>query len=110
MTQPVVARGGKRTSDLPKDPGGRPIRKAIIPLAGLGTRLLPATKAVPKGMLPLVDKPVVQYIVEEAVAAGLTDILLVTGADRQAFETYFAPAPELERLLAERGDTDALGE
>ncbi len=80
-----------------------PVRKAIIPVAGLGTRLLPGTKAVPKGMLPVIDKPVVQYVVEEATSAGLTDIMLVTGEDHSAFRTYFAAADRLERLLTERG-------
>jgi UTP--glucose-1-phosphate uridylyltransferase len=78
-------------------------RTAIIPAGGLGTRLLPATKALPKGMLPLVDKPAVQYVVEEAAAAGLTDVVLVTGEDAGAFMAYFEPADRLERLLAERG-------
>jgi UTP--glucose-1-phosphate uridylyltransferase len=107
MATPVAARRSARASGAPS---GHQVRKAIIPLAGLGTRLLPATKAVPKGMLPLVDTPVVQYIVEEAAAAALTDILLITGADRQAFEAHFGPALELERLLAERGYHDELGE
>jgi UTP--glucose-1-phosphate uridylyltransferase len=81
-----------------------PVRKAVIPVAGLGTRLLPITKAVPKGMLPVIDRPVVQYVVEEAAAAGLTDLVLVTGQDSEAFIRYFEPADELERVLTERGD------
>jgi len=107
MASRVAARG---SAQAPGAPEGHQVRKAIIPLAGLGSRLLPATKVVPKGMLPLADKPVVQYIVEEAAAAGLTDILLVTGADRKTFDAHFGPAPELERLLAERGYHEALGE
>ena len=99
-----------RRAQEPGAPNSHHVRKAIIPLAGLGTRLLPATKAVPKGMLPLIDKPVVQYIVEEATAAGLADITLITGRDKQPFETHFDHAPQLERLLAERGDQEALTE
>jgi len=91
-------------------PHGHHVRKAIIPLAGLGTRLLPATKAVPKGMLPLIDKPVVQYVVEEAAAAGLADILLITGRNEPAFDAHFGQAPQLARLLAGRGDKEALAE
>ena len=67
------------------------IRKAIIPVAGFGTRFLPATKAQPKEMLALVDKPVIQYIVEEAVASGITDIILVTGQNKRAIENHFDP-------------------
>jgi UTP--glucose-1-phosphate uridylyltransferase len=74
------------------DTGSLPVRKAVIPVAGLGTRLLPITKAVPKGMLPVIDKPVVQYIVDEAAATGLTDVLLVTGQDSETFRNYFGPA------------------
>ena len=85
-----------------------PVRKAVIPAAGLGTRLLPITKAVPKGMLPVIDKPVVQYVVEEAAAAGLTDVVLVTGQDSETFRNYFGPADELERVLAERGNNAAV--
>jgi len=91
-------------------PHGHHVRKAIIPLAGLGTRLLPATKAVPKGMLPLIDKPVVQYVVEEAAAAGLADILLITGRNEPTFDAHFGQAPQLARLLAGRGDKEALAE
>jgi len=107
MASSVTARGSERA---PGAPDGRKVRKAIIPLAGLGTRLLPATKVLPKGMLPLIDRPVVQYVVEEAASAGLTDIVLITGSDRQALEAHFAPAPELERMLADRGAMDALAE
>lgn len=85
-------------------------RTAIIPVAGLGTRLLPATKAVPKGMLPVIDRPAVQYVVEEAAAAGLTDVVLVTGEDSGAFMAYFEPADQLERVLVERGHHDIVAE
>ena len=75
------------------------ITKAVIPAAGLGTRVLPASKAVPKEMLPIVDKPAIQYIVEEAVAAGITDILIITGRDKDAIENHFDRDPELEARL-----------
>jgi UTP--glucose-1-phosphate uridylyltransferase len=107
MASSVTARGSERAHGAPDS---RQVRKAIIPLAGLGTRLLPATKVLQKGMLPLVDRPVVQYVVEEAAAAGLTDITLITGRDQQALAAHFAPAPKLERLLAGRGEVDALAE
>ena len=80
--------------------------KAVIPVAGLGTRFLPATKATPKEMLPVVDKPAIQYVVEEAVAAGVTDLLFVTGRNKDALENHFDRAPNLERALAERGKHD----
>lgn len=83
------------------------ITKAIIPVAGLGTRFLPATKAQPKEMLPIVDKPAVQYLVEEAVAAGIKDIIFVTGRDKRTIEDHFDVAPGLERMLEEKGKTDA---
>jgi UTP--glucose-1-phosphate uridylyltransferase len=83
-------------------------RKAIIPAAGLGTRFLPATKAQPKEMLPIVDKPAIQYVVEEAVMAGLEDILLVTGRGKRALEDHFDDAVELERQLADSGKEDLL--
>lgn len=79
------------------------ISKAVIPVAGLGTRFLPATKATPKEMLPVVDKPAIQYVVEEAVAAGITDVLFVTGRNKDSLENHFDRAPNLERTLAERG-------
>ena len=83
------------------------ITKAIIPVAGLGTRFLPATKAEPKEMLPIVDKPAVQYLVEEAVASGITDIIFVTGRGKRTIEDHFDVAPGLERALAEKGKTEA---
>jgi len=88
----------------------RKIRKAVIPVAGLGTRFLPATKAQPKEMLPLVDKPVIQYVVEEAIHAGIENIILVTGRGKQAIENHFDVAFELEDTLSRRGRTDELEE
>ncbi|MDO9556405.1 MAG: UTP--glucose-1-phosphate uridylyltransferase GalU [Coriobacteriia bacterium] len=82
--------------------------KAIIPAAGLGTRFLPATKAQPKEMLPVVGKPVIQYVVEEAVAAGVSDILLITGRGKRAIEDHFDRSIELEDLLERSGNTDKL--
>jgi UTP--glucose-1-phosphate uridylyltransferase len=84
------------------------LRKAVFPAAGLGTRFLPATKAQPKEMLPLVDKPIIQYVIEEAVAAGLTSIIIVTGRGKNAIEDHFDVSYELEKLLEERGKTDLL--
>ena len=84
------------------------ITKAVIPAAGLGTRFLPATKAMPKEMLPVVDKPAIQYVVEEAVEAGLTDVLLITGRNKNALENHFDRMTELEATLEEKGDTDKL--
>lgn len=84
------------------------VKKAIIPAAGLGTRFLPATKAMPKEMLPIVDKPTIQYIIEEAVASGIEDIIIVTGKGKRAIEDHFDNAPELERNLLEKGKLDVL--
>ncbi|MBL1109974.1 UTP--glucose-1-phosphate uridylyltransferase GalU [Streptomyces sp. 5-8] len=83
----------------------RTVRKAVVPAAGLGTRFLPATKATPKEMLPVVDKPAIQYVVEEAAAAGLDDVLMVTGRHKRAIEDHFDHAFELEQALAAKGDT-----
>ncbi|MGC0209485.1 UTP--glucose-1-phosphate uridylyltransferase GalU [Streptomyces levis] len=83
----------------------RTVRKAVVPAAGLGTRFLPATKATPKEMLPVVDKPAIQYVVEEAAAAGLDDVLMVTGRHKRAIEDHFDHAAELEQTLAAKGDT-----
>ena len=80
------------------------VRKAVIPAAGYGTRFLPIAKAVPKEMLPLVDKPVIQHVVEEAVASGITDILIVISRAKRAIEEHFHPAPELEAELARKPD------
>src|SRR3954454_16751937 len=84
------------------------VTKAVIPAAGMGTRFLPATKSVPKEMLPLVDKPAIQYVVEEAVRAGIDDILIVTGRGKRPIEDHFDRNPELEELLAKSGKHDAL--
>ena len=84
------------------------IRKAIIPAAGLGTRSLPATKAQPKEMLPIVEKPSIQYIIEEAVEAGIEDILIITGRSKRAIEDHFDYSPELERELEKKGKLDVL--
>lgn len=93
------------------DEGGmnmKKVRKAIIPAAGLGTRFLPATKAMPKEMLPIVDKPTIQYIVEEAIASGIEDIIIVTGKGKRAIEDHFDVAPELEQNLTEKGKLELL--
>ncbi len=84
------------------------VTKAVIPAAGLGTRFLPATKAMPKEMLPVVDKPAIQYVVEEAVDAGLHDVLMVTGRNKNALENHFDRNAELEETLIKKGDTDRL--
>ena len=81
-----------------------PVTKAVVPAAGLGTRFLPATKATPKEMLPVVDKPAIQYVVEEAVAAGLTDVLMVTGRNKNTLEDHFDRNWELEAALEAKGD------
>ena len=84
------------------------VRKAVFPAAGWGTRFLPATKAQPKEMLPLVDKPVIQYAVEEAVAAGIEHVIIVTSSQKRAIEDHFDTSYELERLLEEKGDIEML--
>jgi UTP--glucose-1-phosphate uridylyltransferase len=86
----------------------RPVTKAVVTVAGLGTRFLPATKATPKEMLPIVDKPAIQYVVEEAVAAGLDDVLLVTGRNKNAIENHFDRNWELEAALEAKGDVERL--
>ena len=86
------------------------VRKAVFPAAGLGTRFLPATKAQPKEMLPLVDKPTIQYVVEEAVASGLSDIIIVTGRNKRAIEDHFDAAFELEYYLNDRGKVEELAQ
>lgn len=85
------------------------IRKAVLPAAGLGTRFLPATKAQPKEMLPLVDKPLIQYVVEEAVGGGITDVVIVTGRGKTAIEDHFDVSFELERFLEDKGKEHELG-
>ena len=84
------------------------IKKAVIPAAGLGTRFLPATKAQPKEMLPIVDKPAIQYIVEEAVASGIESIIIVTGRNKKSIEDHFDRSIELEQMLQKKGKIDML--
>lgn len=87
---------------------GAPVRTAVIPAAGLGTRFLPATKAVPKEMLPVVDRPMIEYAVAEAAAAGITEIVVVTTAGKEAIERHFTPDPDLEAALERAGKRDLL--
>ena len=86
----------------------KPVKRAVIPAAGLGTRFLPATKATPKEMLPIVDKPTIQYIVEEALASGIEDILIITGRSKRAIEDHFDRSVELELNLEEKGKKELL--
>jgi UTP--glucose-1-phosphate uridylyltransferase len=88
----------------------KPVRKAVFPVGGMGTRFLPATKAMPKEMLPVVDKPLIQYAVEEAQAAGIDEFIFVTGRGKTAIENHFDRSTELEALLAEKAKDDALNE
>ena len=97
-------------SDIPARPAKTAIHKAVFPVAGLGTRFLPATKAQPKEMLPLVDKPIIQYGVEEAVASGVDNIILVTGRGKNAIEDHFDVSVELETFLEARKKTELLAE
>src|SRR4249919_4185073 len=90
------------------DSGMPSVRKAVFPAAGLGTRFLPATKAQPKEMLPLVDKPIIQYAVEEAVAAGIEQVIIVTSSQKRAIEDHFDLNYELEHLLEEKGEIEKL--
>ena len=89
-------------------PSARPATKAVIPVAGMGTRFLPATKAIPKELLPVVDRPALAYIVDEAARAGLPEVLMVTGRNKGAIEDYFDRHPELETALEKKGDADRL--
>ncbi|MEQ9562017.1 MAG: sugar phosphate nucleotidyltransferase, partial [Woeseiaceae bacterium] len=86
----------------------KPVRTAVFPVAGRGTRFLPATKASPKEMLPIVDKPLIQYAVEEAIAAGATRLVFITGSSKRAIEDHFDTDAELERALELSGKTDML--
>jgi UTP--glucose-1-phosphate uridylyltransferase len=86
------------------------VRKAIIPAAGYGTRFLPATKSQPKEMLPIVDKPIIQYVIEDAVASGITDIIIVTGSNKRSIEDHFDHSTELEKYLKEGGKLEQLEE
>ncbi|MCG2622344.1 UTP--glucose-1-phosphate uridylyltransferase GalU [Arthrobacter sp. I2-34] len=87
---------------------GEFIRKAVIPVAGLGTRFLPATKAMPKEMLPVVDQPAIQYVVEEATRSGLSDVLMITGRNKRALEDHFDRVPFIEQTLENKGDVEKL--
>src|ERR1700746_3719308 len=89
-------------------PDNAAVTKAVVPAAGLGTRFLPATKATPKEMLPVVDKPAIQYVVEEAVSAGLDDVLLITGRSKRSIEDHFDRNYELEEALTAKEDWDKL--
>jgi len=93
---------------MPSPTNRRPARKAVIPVAGMGTRFLPATKAVPKELLPVVDRPALQYIVEESARAGLAEVLMVTGRGKGAIEDFFDRTPELEAALEEKGDQERI--
>ena len=84
------------------------VRKAVIPVAGLGTRVLPASKAIPKEMLPIVDKPAIQLVIEEAIAAGIKEIILVTRSGKEAIENHFDKHYELESILDQKGKTAIL--
>ena len=86
----------------------QPVRKAVFPVAGMGTRFLPATKASPKEMMPVVDKPLIQYAVEEAIEAGITELVFITGRSKRAIEDHFDKAGELEIELEKRGKHDLL--
>ena len=88
----------------------RPLRKAVLPVAGFGTRVLPATKAIPKEMLPVFDRPAIQYVVDEALAAGIEHLIFVTGRNKGAIEDYFDHAYELEVTLREKNKTAQLAE
>src|SRR4029453_1051273 len=124
MSRKQMARDGQR-SPFPRNLGnelpdsakdlygsamtlGKSVRKAVIPAAGLGTRFLPATKAMPKEMLPVVDQPAIQYVGEKAAKAGLTDLLMITGRQKRALEDHFDRAPALEQTLELKGDLDRL--
>jgi len=100
--------GGASGGTQPSTPPQRRAVKAVIPAAGLATRFLPATKAVPKELLPVVDRPVLQYIVEEAAAAGIDDVLLITGRGKTSMVDHFDRRPDLEIRLAEKGDDERL--
>jgi UTP--glucose-1-phosphate uridylyltransferase len=99
-----------KMANPPSTPQRQPVRKAVFPAAGLGTRFLPATKAQPKEMLPLVDKPIIQYGVEEAVESGVSNIILVTGRGKNAIEDHFDVSVELETFLESRGKREQLAE
>ena len=85
-----------------------PVKKAVIPAAGLGTRFLPVTKSVPKELLPILDRPMLQYVVEEAAEAGVEEVIIVTAPGKEGIASYFQPSPTLERRLSENGDQSLL--
>ena len=87
----------------------KPIRKAVIPVAGLGTRMLPATKAIPKELLPVYDRPIIEHVVKEAIAAGITEIILVTRSGKEAIENHFDAHYDLEHRLEKKGRETNLG-
>jgi UTP--glucose-1-phosphate uridylyltransferase len=106
----VAVDGGNRACDLPAMSVPKPVRKAVFPVAGLGTRFLPATKAIPKEMLPIIDRPLIQYAVDEAREAGIEQLIFVTGRGKGALEEHFDMAFELETTMLERGKSlDVLG-
>lgn len=84
------------------------IKKAVIPVAGLGTRFLPVTKSMPKEMLPIIDKPVIHHVVEEAIASGIDDIIFITGRSKRSIEDYFDDSPELEQHLKQKNNEKLL--
>ncbi|OZI64281.1 UTP--glucose-1-phosphate uridylyltransferase [Bordetella genomosp. 1] len=102
MDHPGAVRADRGAKPLPA------VRKAVFPVAGLGTRFLPATKAMPKEMLPVVDKPLIQYAVEEAVAAGITELIFITGRNKRPIEDHFDRVPELEATLESKNKTELL--
>lgn len=104
----MTSTGAADSSAPAARPGPRRARKAVIPAAGLGTRFIPATKAVPKELLPVVDVPALEYIVAEAAREGLEDVLVVTGRGKEAIENHFDSAPEVEAALEKKGDTERL--
>jgi UTP--glucose-1-phosphate uridylyltransferase len=106
QVQPRDRRAKGKTGHLTTVATPMKVRKAVIPVAGLGTRFLPATKTVPKELLPIVDVPSIQYVVQEAVDAGIQEIIFVTGRGKDGIEDHFDEAPELEQILAERGQTE----
>jgi UTP--glucose-1-phosphate uridylyltransferase len=106
QVQPRGRRAKGKTGHLATVTTSMKVRKAVIPVAGLGTRFLPATKTVPKELLPIVDVPSIQYVVQEAVDAGIQEIIFVTGRGKDGIEDHFDEAPELEQILAERGQTE----
>ena len=87
----------------------KPIKKAVIPVAGLGTRMLPATKAIPKELLPVYDRPIIEHVVKEAIAAGITEIILVTRSGEEVIENHFSAHYELEHRLGKKGRETILG-